>query len=309
MRESLTIQPVSQSTSQRVYRSALRVNVFTRSILIVDHQQYPWLDSRTILRGVVGSTAHGLHTDDGVDDRDEMGVCIEPMRCMIGASEFEQVIYRTAAIRERKHDAPSRGGDLDLTVYSLRKWARLAIHGNPTVLLLPFLPPELCVMRDARGAHLQELADAFWSKEAGQRFLGYLTAQKQRLLGERGGDHGVRRPELIEKYGYDTKYAMHMVRLGLQGVEFLRTGRMTLPMPEPDRQWVRDIRIGKVTMQECLTRCGDLEREIKDLLNDPSNGIPDKADGERVWTFVRSMYLEHWKCEAFNATVKECASA
>lgn len=273
----------------------------------MEHQQYPWLDSRTILRGVVGSAAHGLHTDDGVDDRDEMGVCIEPMANMIGSSEFEQVIYRTAAVREGKHDAPSRAGDLDLVVYSLRKWARLAIHGNPTVLLLPFLPPELCVMRDARGAHLQELGRAFWSKEAGQRFLGYLTAQKQRMLGERGGKD-VHRPALVAKYGYDTKYAMHMVRLGYQGVEFLKTGRLTLPMPEPERAWIRSIRIGQVPEQEVLTRAGELERKIKDLLNDPHNGIPEKGDAERVWTFVRSMYLEHWKSEAFDAMVASCGS-
>ena len=30
-----------------------------------------------ILRATVGSTAHGLHLA-GTDDRDEMGICIEP---------------------------------------------------------------------------------------------------------------------------------------------------------------------------------------------------------------------------------------
>lgn len=268
---------------------------------MTEHQQYPWFDQRTILRGVVGSTAHGLHTDDGVDDRDEMGVCIEPMANMIGQSEFEQVIYRTAAEREGKHDAKSRAGDLDLTVYSLRKWTRLALHGNPTVLLLLFLPPELCVKRDALGAKLQELGPHFVSREAGQRFLGYLTAQKQRLLGERGG-MDVRRPELVEKYGYDTKYAMHMVRLGMQGVEFLRTGRLTLPMPEPERLWIRSIRVGEVPQQEVLSRAGELEREIKDLIDGPGP-IPAKADAEPVWAWVRGVYLEWWKRDAFDASV------
>lgn len=259
------------------------------------HQQYPWVDSRTILRGVVGSTAHGLHTDDGVDDRDEMGVCIEPLASMIGTSEFEQFIYRTAAEREGRHDAPSKAGDLDLTIYSLRKWTRLALHGNPTVLLLLFLPSELCTVRLGLAGQLQELAPNFASREAGQRFLGYLTAQKQRLLGERGG-MDVRRPQLIEKYGYDTKYAMHMVRLGIQGVEFLTTGRLTLPMPEPERQWIRDIRVGKVTQQEVMSRAGELERELKDLIDAPGP-LPAKADAETVWTWVRHVYLEWWKSE------------
>lgn len=263
---------------------------------MTEHQQYPWFEKRTFLRGVVGSTAHGLHTDDGVDDRDEMGICIEPMANMIGQSEFEQVIYRTAAEREGKHDAPSKAGDLDLVVYSLRKWTRLALHGNPTVLLLLYLPPELCVVRNALASQLQELAPHFVSREAGQRFLGYLTAQKQRLLGERGG-MDVRRPILIEKYGYDTKYAMHMVRLGIQGVEFLKTGRLTLPMPEPERSWIRSIRVGQVSQQEVLSRAGELEREIKDLID--CGPLPYKANAEPVWNWVRRVYLEWWKCEAF----------
>jgi hypothetical protein len=39
------------------------------------------------------------------------------------------------------------------------------------------------------------------------------------------------RPELVAVHGYDTKYAMHALRLGLQGIELLSTGRITLPVP------------------------------------------------------------------------------
>ena len=48
-----------------------------------------------ILRGPVGSTAHGLHLA-GTDDRDEMGIAVEPPERVIGLAEFEQHIHRTA---------------------------------------------------------------------------------------------------------------------------------------------------------------------------------------------------------------------
>ena len=32
-----------------------------------------------MLRGLVGSTVHGLNVNDGIEDRDEMGVCVEPL--------------------------------------------------------------------------------------------------------------------------------------------------------------------------------------------------------------------------------------
>ena len=107
-------------------------------------------DRGLILRGSVGSTAHGLHLA-GTDDRDEMGIAIEPPERVIGLTEFEQHIHRTAEER-LKHDPsadqrshgrtpPSRAGDLDLTVYSLRKYTRLAANGNPTVQILLFVKP------------------------------------------------------------------------------------------------------------------------------------------------------------------------
>src|SRR5205809_968841 len=65
--------------------------------------------------------------------------------------------------------------------------------------------------------------------------------------------------------GYDTKYAMHMVRLGFQGVELLETGRITLPMPAAQRGFTMAIRRGEVDLNEVLTRAGELEQRISDL--------------------------------------------
>src|SRR4051812_15839533 len=94
-----------------------------------------WVENSTILRCEVGSGVHGI-ASAGTDDRDEMGVCLEPYALACGIREtFEQHIYRTAAVRECKSDAPSEPGDLDLTIYSLRKWIRLALKGNPTVMV------------------------------------------------------------------------------------------------------------------------------------------------------------------------------
>lgn len=66
-----------------------------------------------ILRGIVGSTVHGL-SNAGTDDRDEMGVCIEPAEYIAGLRPFEHWVYRT-----QPEGAPSGPGDLDLTIYQL----------------------------------------------------------------------------------------------------------------------------------------------------------------------------------------------
>jgi hypothetical protein len=86
---------------------------------------------------------HGLNVNDGIEDRDEMGICVEPLEdAMALWAPFEQFIYRTAAEREGRDNARSTAGDLDLTIDSLRKWTRLALKGNPTILLLLFTPDD-----------------------------------------------------------------------------------------------------------------------------------------------------------------------
>lgn len=223
-----------------------------------------------------------------------MGICIEPIDAALGIhAPFEQFIYRTAAEREGRHDAPSQGGDLDLTIYSLRKYVRLAVKGNPTILLLLFAPTDLLTQCDARGSRLRELVPFIISRQAGKAFLGYLQAQRQRMLGEKGnGGHGRPRAELTRKFGFDTKYAMHMCRLALQGVELMNTGRIQLPMPEPDRSWLMAVRLGQIDQQEVLTRTGELERELKDLVTDaPIQEHPDEAP---VQEWMLKMYYRQW---------------
>ncbi len=248
----------------------------------------------TILRGLVGSSVHGLVLD-GTDDRDEMGVCVEPRRYVVGFGKFEQWVYRSAEEREGRAGARSRAGDLDLTIYSLRKWTRLALQGNPTVMLLMYLPDSAVVLRTSVGEQLQKLAPAFASRRAGKRFLGYLEAQRQRLVGERG-QRDINRAELVEQFGYDTKYAMHMLRLGHQGVEFLESGRLTLPMKEPVRSHLMDVRRGRSNLADVLEECKQLEARIGALLD--SSPLPLHPDLRTVERFVMDTYEAAWASAA-----------
>ena len=47
-----------------------------------------------ILRGIVGSTVHGL-SNPGTDDRNEMGGCIEPAEYVAGLRPFDHWVFRT----------------------------------------------------------------------------------------------------------------------------------------------------------------------------------------------------------------------
>lgn len=238
---------------------------------------------RTILLATVGSKIHGLNLE-GHDDTDLMGVCIEPPEYVIGLKHFEQYTKR-----DKPEGVRSEAGDIDLVIYSLRKYVSLALKGNPSILLLLHHPrPELC---DDFATILRMNYWRFNSKHALRAFLGYLTQQKDRLIGSRG-QMNVNRPELVERHGYDTKYAMHMLRLGYQGVEIAKTGRISLPMPVRERELVFGVRKGEYSLNTVLTTAGELAKEIEDYLH--SDILPDDSDREWADDFLIECYTKAW---------------
>lgn len=244
-------------------------------------------DNGLILLSQVGSGLHGV-TVNGQDDRDEMGVCIEPPSCVIGLERFEQYQFRTQP--EGKRSGP---GDLDKVVYSLRKWTRLAAAGNPTVLLLLFAPPDEIVYCDPFGRQVQQAQDLLISRECGRKFIGYLNAQREQMLGLRSKH--TNRPELVAIHGFDTKFAYHAIRLGIQGVELLDTGRITLPIPEPHRTWLRDLRLGKHSREEALAEIDRQRAKLETLVT--TVDLPDNPDPLKVNNWLTTMYSEYWELE------------
>jgi uncharacterized protein len=255
-----------------------------------------------ILRAQVGSGVHGTSIS-GQDDRDEMGICFEPPEYVTGLARVPAGIdadAKTVAFEQyQRHtvwDQPgglanrSGAGDLDVVIYSARKWARLALSGNPTVLLVLFVPDDEVMYRNEAGVELVQNSQRFVSRQAADRFLGYLTAQKKAMTGEVGAH--TNRPELVTVHGYDTKFAMHALRLGFQGIELLTTGRITLPVPDRDGAYLRSVRRGEVALDEVLIAIADAEAALARLRD--SSALPEQPDHQWVDQWLHRSYLRHW---------------
>jgi uncharacterized protein len=244
-----------------------------------------------ILRVRTGSVVHGISTESS--DRDEVGVCIPPPEYVLGLRKFEQYQYRDAAERTGKFDAPSKPGDLDLTVYSLQKFVHLALNGNPSMIELLFTPPGHVLYDWAIGRDLMQLYPHIVSMEAAPRYLGYLMAQRRSMMSNNGKGRDVTRPQLVAKYGFDTKYAGHMIRLGMQGVELIQTGRITLPMDPKQASIILGIRQGQYSLDWCLLYAASLEEQIKALTH--AKLIPDHPDREAMDRWLIAAHMEHWE--------------
>lgn len=259
----------------------------------------------TILRVQVGSGVHGTSIH-GQDDRDEMGLCLEPYQYVTGIAQipsrgpgepasvpFEQYEYHTAWERPGGLVNRSGAGDLDLLIYSARKWARLALAGNPTVLLPLFVPEGEIVEATDAGHELRENAHRVASRRAADRFLGYMVAQRRAMTGEVGAH--TNRPELVAQFGYDCKFAMHALRLGVQGKEYLQTGRITLPIPEPDLSALREVRRGEWELPAVLEWAERLESDLRTL--GERFTLPEHPDFEWVNDWLHRSYTRFWSQE------------
>lgn len=243
-----------------------------------------------ILRTVVGSGVHGIAIE-GTDDHDEMGVFVEPPEYVVGVrAPLDNYIFRT-----QPEGARSGPGDTDLVMYSLRKYLRLAAKGNPTALLPLYAPADAVLVMTPLGDEMRALAPKVLSQEAVRRFLGYMDAQRERLRGGGKRNRVPNRPELIERYGYDVKYASHALRLALQGLEVARDGRLTLPMPEPERARVLAVKSGAVAeVDEVLREIDDVQAQVEDLLATGRTALPAQPDWDSIGTWSVSAHRRHW---------------
>ena len=71
------------------------------------------------------------------------------------------------------------------------------------------------------------------------------------------------RSELEEKYGFDTKHAMHLVRLLRMGVEALRDEGIVVK--RPDAKELLDIRNGKWTYNEIVEYAEEMDNEVRNV--------------------------------------------
>lgn len=245
-----------------------------------------------ILRTTCGSGVHGMAIE-GHDDNDEMGVYVQSQEQVLGLRHTaEHYVART-----KPEGVRSGPGDTDLTLYALRKYMRLATEGNPTVLTVLYAPQSAVLTSTTLGESLRLIKDDIVSMRAGRRHLGYLDGQRERMTGEGHQARVPNRPELIEKYGYDTKYASHALRLGLQGLELVTTGRLSLPLREADLALCMDVKRGKVAFEVALRLVDNARDRLAEAIDSGRGPLPAEPNFDVVNDWMIYAHEYHWSAQ------------
>lgn len=231
-----------------------------------------------------GSHQHGAALPNKQSDVDIYGVYIEPPSSALGVSEESHFTSGTQDQYVR-----NRPGDEDYKCYTLRRWAGLVCKGNPTILGFLYTP---CRMQGVWRDFIEPNKALFQARGHANAFLGYAQGQIKRLdpvNGSGKGKHG-QRPELEELFGFDTKAAMHLMRLMFEAEEYMNTGNITYPRPE--RDLLLHIRQGGWKWEQLMAEYARWEEIVKKARD--ASKLPDQVDRQKVSELIAKCYLTHW---------------
>ncbi len=221
-----------------------------------------------------GSVAHGTYipSDDpsSVDDVDLIGWVTAPLDCYFGLRE-----YGSRGTRELKH------GRWDVVLYEARKLVSLLAKGNPNVLCTLFMPSEFVLVHNWAHELLVVNRDLFLTRELYTSFIGYAYSQLKRMEHHASkGYMGAKRKILLEKHGYDTKNASHLIRLLRMGIELLQTGKLNVCRTGLDADELIAIKRGEWTLKRVKKEADRLFEECNMAYE--RSQLPDSIDKEAI---------------------------
>jgi len=236
-----------------------------------------WLPNSVMYLTIMGSEAYGVSSNDS--DRDVYGFCVPPREVVFPHLTgeilgFGKQVKRFSQWQEHhihyQDDDAGKGRDYDLTVYSIVKYFQLCMDNNPNMIDSLFTPPRCHLTITQVGQMVYENRRLFLHKGCWHKFKGYAYAQLHKM--DNKNPVG-KRKELVEEFGYDVKFAYHLVRLLLEVEQILAEGDLDLERP---REQLKAIRRGEWTEGQIRGFFHQKETELEKLYNDST--LPWTAD-------------------------------
>jgi hypothetical protein len=213
-----------------------------RDVLDALEDKAPWLEESLVFLTYHGSQAYGTKTE--YSDTDIKGVFVPSLETISDPYvNMEQLGCH--------HD------DLDILIFDIRKFLKLAAGGNPGVLEYMWIDEEDWIYSGRAWRLIHDHRDLFLSKEACKRFLGYAAGELgmvKKGINKGPGPTTIRR-ELYEKYGYDSKAAAHAMRLSRMAREL--ASKEVFQVKRPDAKELLDIRNGRCSIDKVLLEIED----------------------------------------------------
>lgn len=232
-----------------------------------------WVPDNLIYEVQTGSVSYGASTESS--DTDIVGIVMNPK-----SDFFPNQIGHVYGFGKppnvfttwQHHHAidPEDNKEYDLTVYGLANWFTLLADNNPNMVDILFSPLFCVRVNTPIAQHIRTNRRLFLNKKSKHTFIGYAYAQLSKIAKkEKEG----KRQAIIDKYGWDVKYGMHLVRLCYECEQILTEGDLDLLRHSAE---LKSIRNGEWKEQDVIDFFNQKESYLERLYQEsPLPHAPD----------------------------------
>jgi hypothetical protein len=253
---------------------------------------------------IMGSHAYGVadtSVRDKLPDFDVYGFCIPPKEMIFPHLTGKISGFGTAPQNfenfQKHHimDVDAVGGkgkEWDIQVFSIVRYFELCRQNNPNMVDSLFTPEECVIHCTNVGRMVRDNRHLFLSKESWKKFRGYAQSQLKKM-NDKNPEGG--RKEIVEKFGYDVKFAYHIIRLFDEVEQILLEGTINL---QRAREVMKAIRRGDWTAVEVRNWAIEKEKALEVAYT--KSTLPEHPDEERLLRLLKECLEEHY------GSLKDC---
>jgi predicted nucleotidyltransferase len=252
-----------------------------------------WLPHNTCYLAIVGSESYGANLP-GTSDQDIQGFCIPPKDNVFPHLQgeipgFGSQIQRFNDWQEHHVKDPDRVIEFDFAVYSIVRFFHLAMENNPNILDIIAVPANCIKHITPVGQLVRDNRRMFYHAGCFHKFRGYAAAQMAKLDGGSNRSN-TKRAESIAKFGLDTKFLMHVVRLALECEQILLTGDLDL---KRDSQFLLSVRQGEMSLEDGKKWWASKERDLETAYSN-CKVVPMVPDEARIKELLLDCLSAHY---------------
>lgn len=250
----------------------------------------PWLTSNTHYEVIMGSRAYATNHEDS--DYDCYGFAIPPKRFLFPWTEgyvigFDKDIPKFDQFEAKAIIEPDSKKEFSFNIYNIVKYFSLVEENNPNMLDSLFVP-EYCVKHCTKiGQEIRDSRKIFLSKLCWTKYRQYAASQLHKVTHEKPTGSRV---EIIKKHGYDTKFAMNVIRLLSQCETIFSTGDLDLTR---NNEELKAIRRGEWSKEKLINEFEARKLAMESLFH--KSDLPDRPDHDKVKDLLIRSIDAHYK--------------
>jgi predicted nucleotidyltransferase len=231
-----------------------------------------------IYEAIVGSRLYGINTE--TSDLDTKGCFFRPYHEIVPNvnNYFGLEHYKKDEVVNKNNGLEGKD-KVESVFYSIKKFIELSLKGNPTLLEIAFVPRDKILVNTLCSQEIMEyVRKNFVTKKALKAYIGYFLDQKK---------NNINTP----------KKACHAFRIGIQALQFSKTGIIEPVLTGRFLEQALDIRSGRIIDDDLNFLINTLDLQLRAA--EGSNLLPEEANEGDASKFLVHIHQKYYDEQAW----------